>query len=291
MSMHPIETAVREAFCEIGRRIWHKGMVASNDGNFSFRLAENLVLATPTMMSKGFLRPEDMVLADLDGNQVGGTRRLTSEVRIHLFIYRHRPDVHSVVHAHPPCATAFAVARRPLPRCILAEAEINLGIVPTAPYATTGTWEFARTIEPWVRTHDAFLLANHGAIVVGSDPYDAYYRLETLEQYARILLEALRLGPWNELDHAAMADLLKLKERLGMRDPRLEGAAEMCGTATPPTPATEPPAAPFVPHPGPITDEPKFSPLRRPAAAAAPAAADGLVRAVTEEVLRRLRGA
>lgn len=257
-----LDFAVREAFCRIGHRIWQKGYVASNDGNFSFRLEENLVVCTPTMFSKGFMQPSDMVYVDLDGNQVGGSRRMTSEVRMHLFLYRARPDVHCVVHAHPPHATTFAIARHPLPRCVMAEAEVNLGLVPLAPYATTGTWEFARTIEPWVRNHDVFLLASHGAVVAGSDPFDAYYRLETLDQYARILLLARGLGGWEDLDPASVAELLQLKQRLRIADPRLQEGAPSCGLAVPPTPAhRDAPPARFRPHPGPITDMPKFSPL------------------------------
>jgi L-fuculose-phosphate aldolase len=147
---------------------------------------------------------------------------------------------------HPPHATAFAVARRELPREILPEAEVNLGIVPLAPYSLTGTWEFARTIEPWVKTHDAFLLSSHGAIVAGYDPYDAYYRMETLDQYCRILLLAAQAGGMTPLSAESVQQLLNLKRRLGLRDPRLADQ--------PPLPEK------FIPHPGPLCDEPKLGP-------------------------------
>lgn len=288
-----LQMTIRRAFCEIGRRVWQKDYVASNDGNFSYRLEENLVVATPTMVSKGFMQPEDMVLVDLEGRQVGGHRRLTSEIRIHLFIYRNRPDVRCVVHAHPPHAVAFAIARKPMPRCVLAEAEVNLGPVPIAPYATTGTWEFARTIEPWVRNHDAFLLASHGALVVGHDPFDAFYRLETLEQYARILMLARQLGGEpSTLDMAAMEDLLRLKERIGSADPRRHAGAPLCGTDVPPTPAAWHGATmKFEPFTGPIIDSPKPSPLSPPQAAGE---FDRLSRPdiaeATREDMRRLGG-
>ncbi len=282
------EKEIREAFCEVGRRVWTKDYIASNDGNFSFRLDENRVLCTPTMISKGFMKPEDMVIVDLEGNQLAGKRRATSEVRIHLFVYRHRPDVHAVVHVHPPHATAFAVAQRELPKCVLPEIEIFLGEIPLAPYATTGTWEFAQSIAPWVARHDAFLLTNHGAVTVGKDPFDAYYKMETLDQYCRILLLAGRVGDWNRIDGAGMRDLLNLKAKLGIPDTR--GATPSCESGVPPGgPPT--PAMPgvFRPHPGPLTDEPKLATRDAPAVpvlAPTPRNADDIV----EEVLRRLRG-
>ena len=249
------EQQVREAMCEIGRRVWAKDYIASNDGNFSFRLDQNRVLCTPTMISKGFMRPEDMVIVDLEGNQLAGTRRSTSEVKIHLYLYRQRPDIHAVVHAHPPHATAFAITRRELPKAVLPEVEIFLGEIPMAPYATTGTWEFAESVAPWARTHDAFLLASHGVVTVGRDPFDAYYKMETVDQYCRILLLARQLGDTHVLDHAAMAGLLKVKEKLGIPDPRTEGDWFTPGVRPGPVPAADAPG--FAPHPGPIDDSPK----------------------------------
>lgn len=281
------EREVREALCEVGRRVWLKGYVASNDGNFSFRLGEDLVLCTPTMISKGFMNPEDMVLVDLKGNQVGGTRRATSESKIHLFIYQQRPDVHSVIHVHPPHATAFTVAQRELPKCILQEIELFLGEIPMAPYATTGTWEFAHTIAPWVHGHDCFLLSNHGAVTVGQDPYDAYYRMEALDQYCRVLLLAKEAGDWNRIDHEGMKDLLRLKQKLGIPDTR--NPEQACAAGTPPAPAPVSIQQAFVPHPGPIDDSPKLSGSRpAPPASPAPAAAQTDIRAIVDEVIRRM---
>jgi len=215
------EWDVREALCEIGRRIWQKEYVASNDGNFTYRLDDDRVLATPTLVSKGFMKPDDLVVVGLkDGKQISGHMKMTSEVLVHLHIYRRRPDVRAVVHAHPPNATAFCVARQNLPKCVLPEVEIFLGQIPVAPYATPGTQDFAEAITPFLKDHWAFLLSNHGAITLGKDPFHAYYNMETLESYCRILILARQIGDWNQIDYQAMQDLFKIKERLGISDPR-----------------------------------------------------------------------
>jgi L-fuculose-phosphate aldolase len=251
------EIEVRESLCEIGRRVWQRGYVASNDGNFSFRISENRIICTPTMMSKGFMRPDDLIEVDLEGNQVAGQRKLTSEIRLHLFLYQQRPDIYSVVHVHPPHALAFALTGKPLPKGLLPEVEVNLGEVPLVPYQVQGTWEFARSLEPWARTHNAFLLMNHGAVTVGQDPYDAYYRMETVDQYCRILLLAAQLGDWQKLDLDSMHKLLRIKEKMGLQDWRPADdlySPEVRTTADHPD---LPPVQAFRPHRGPITDEPK----------------------------------
>ncbi len=250
------EKDLREALCEIGRRVWTRGFVASNDGNFSFRVAEDRILCTPTMLSKGFMKPKDMIVVDMEGKRVEGTRQPTSEIRAHLMVYAERPGAYSVVHVHPPHATAFAIARRNLPKGVLPEVEVTLGEVPLAPYATTGTWEFARTIQPWARTHDAFLLASHGALTVGQDPYDAYYKMETLDQYCRILLLSMQAGGWRTLEPEAMQDLLHLKQRLGIPDHRAPDRLHEPGVPKPEASAV-PDKKPFRPHPGPLEDSPK----------------------------------
>ncbi len=293
------ESDVREALCEIGRRSWQKNYVAANDGNFSFRIDENRVLCTPTQISKGFMSPEDLVEVDLKGNQLSGRRRLTSEIRIHLFVYRYRPDVYSVVHVHPPHALAFALTHTELPKCVLPEVEVNLSQVPLVPYVQAGTWEFAESIGPWVTQYDAFLLRNHGALTLGKDPFDAYYKMETLDQYCRILLLAKQLGNLKELDQKQMEDLFQLKEKFGVPDPRKSSPAdERCGTGVPPVlPSAKDlkePSVPFRPHSGPLIDEPKIgqvsgwreAPDRNPRTDAAAADMDQLV----DEVMRRLRG-
>lgn len=265
------ETSIREALCDIGVRVWTRGFAASNDGNFSFRLSEDAVMCTPTMISKGFMKPDDMIIVDMAGRQIAGHRRATSEIRIHLSIYKQRPGVYSVVHVHPPHATAFAVARRKLPQWILPEAEVMIGEIPSAPFELPGTWEFARTIDPWLHSHNAFLLENHGALALGQDPYDAYYRMETLDQYCRILLLAVQAGGWKKLDADAISQILMLKKKLGIRDTR---TPEDWKTA----PLTQ--DAKFRPHPGPITDAPKTGGYD--------SAGDACIDEIAREVARRL---
>lgn len=193
---------------------------------------------------------------------------------------------------HPPHATAFAIARLELPKCILPEIELFLGEIPLAPYATTGTWEFARTIAPWVQNHDAFLLTNHGAVTVGLDPFDAYYKMETLDQYCRVFparWPGRRFG--NRIDHPGMRDLLRLKEKLGIPDPRR--GSDICEAgATPNPPKPRPYPNRFLPHPGPITDQPKLAGSSPGAAAPTPpptASNDPLLRSIVDEVLRRMK--
>ncbi len=275
------EWDVREALCEIGRRVWLKEYVASNDGNFSCRLDEDRVLATPTLVSKGFMKPEDLVIVSLrDGRQIEGRRQMTSEVKAHLHIYRHRPEVRALVHVHPPHATAFCVARLELPKCVLPEVEIFLGQIPIAPYATPGSQEFAEAITPWLASHWAFLLANHGAITLGRDPFHAYYNMETVESYCRILILARQIGDWNRIDFRGMADLLKIKERLGVADPRPgDSYASLCQSGAYPRVTDEPKLARADSHPAPAPAPGAQSP-------AAPVTEEA-VREMVREILRR----
>ncbi|MEQ8821315.1 MAG: class II aldolase/adducin family protein [Sumerlaeia bacterium] len=260
---------IRDAICEVGRRLWHRGFVANNDGNISFRLDENTVLATPTMISKGFLTPHDLVLVDLDGNQVGGERRLTSEIRMHLHAYRTRSDISAVVHAHPPHATAFAITGRALPKGVLPEAELFLGEVPVVPYRLPGTWELARSLGPWLAHRDTLLLQNHGAIAVGTDPFDAYYRMETLDQVCRVLLLGEGLGTLNTLTVEEHEELIGAKaawriadSRAGMRGVRLREPSVHVRRQDPAwAPAREPFDGARFPR---VTDEPKASTAPEP---------------------------
>jgi len=229
--MEPSLAQLKQDLCAIGQRTWQRGLVAANDGNFSVRLtarqmAEARVsgeafLSTPTLVSKGFMSPEDMVILDGEGRKLAGDKDPTSEIRLHLYLYRHRPDAVAVVHAHPPHAQAFCIARRGLPTCVLPEVEVFLGEIPMATYATPGTWTFAETLAPHVNDHDVFLLASHGAVAIGRDPYEAYHRLESLDHYCRVLLLAMPLGGWSALTEAQTAELLAIRQRLGMRTPQL----------------------------------------------------------------------
>jgi L-fuculose-phosphate aldolase len=199
--------------CEIGRRIWTRGYCAGNEGNHSCRIGRNHILATPTGASKGFLKPGDLVVVDLQGKQISGRRKTTSEIGLHLTIYNARSDVGAVVHSHPPHATAFAVNRMELPTGIHPEAEIFLGKVPTAPYVTPGDSRLGESILPFVSSSNTILLQNHGVVTYARDMETAYYQLEIVDAYARLLILARQLGTVQPLTAEQRADLLPLKAR------------------------------------------------------------------------------
>jgi L-fuculose-phosphate aldolase len=217
----PDVARLREDICEVGRRLWTRGFVASNDGNISVRLSADRLLVTPTSVSKGFMSPDMMVITDMDGTLVEGApgRRASSELLMHLVAYRQRPDVQAVVHAHPPLATGFAVAGIPLDRAVLAEVVTTLGSIPIAAYGTPSTPELPAAVEPWVRTHDAILLANHGALALGADLFAAYYKMETIEHFARISLVARTLGREHLLSREEVDRLQALRGRYGIASP------------------------------------------------------------------------
>ncbi len=225
------EWKFREQMCEIGRRIYNKGFAAANDGNISFRLGDDRVLCSPTRVSKGFMKPDDLCIVDLDGKQVSGKRKRSSEILLHLTIMKARADVRSVVHCHPPHATAFAVAREPIPKCILPEIEVFLGEVAISPYETPGTQSFADTVLPYVKDTDTILLANHGTVTYGSDLEDAYFKTEIIDAYCRILILAKQLGRVNYYTDEKAAELIRLKPKLGIPDPRLSGASRTATSA------------------------------------------------------------
>jgi L-fuculose-phosphate aldolase len=222
------EWKLREQMCEIGRRVYARGFVAANDGNISFRLSEDRVLCTPTRVSKGFMKPDDLCIVDLDGKQVSGTKKRSSEILLHLSVLRARPDVRSCIHTHPPHATAFAVAHEPIPKCILPEFEVFLGEVAMAPYETPGTQAFADTVLPYVKDTDTIILANHGTITYGSDLQDAYFKTEIIDAYCRILILSKQLGTVNYYSDEKAAELIRIKPALGIPDPRLARGLENC---------------------------------------------------------------
>jgi L-fuculose-phosphate aldolase len=222
------EWKLREQMCEIGRRVYAKGFAAANDGNISMRLDENRVLCTPTRVSKGFMKPDDLCIVDLEGKQLAGNRKRSSEILLHLSVMKARPDVKSCVHCHPPHATAFAVAHEPIPKCILPEFEVFLGEVAIARYETPGTQAFADTVLPYVKDTDTILLANHGTITYGSDLEDAYFKTEIIDAYCRILLLSKQLGTINYYSDDKAAELIKIKPNLGIPDPRLALGLENC---------------------------------------------------------------
>src|ERR671910_1559310 len=213
------ETQLRADIVEVGRRMYARGYTASNDGNISARLDERRLLMTPKNVSKGFMTPEMMCITDLDGLKLAGERDPSSEMQMHLEVYRQRPDVKAVVHAHPPVATAFAVAGIPLDRAVLAEVVTTLGSVPIAEYATPSTKELPQAVRKYVRAHDGMLLANHGALTLGSDLYAAYYKMETIEHFAKISLVARLLGGERLLSREEVFRLQGLRGSYGIAAP------------------------------------------------------------------------
>jgi L-fuculose-phosphate aldolase len=211
----PSEFEARRDIIEMGRRIWQRGYVAANDGNLSVRVGDRVVV-TPTGLSKGFLRPDDLVVVDLKGRKLSGSREATSELTMHLHVYSIRDDVGAVVHAHPPKATGFAVAGVPLAQCVLPEVILTLGDVPLTDYATPSTEEVALAIDDHIRRFSALLLRNHGALTVGKDLEEAYFRMETVEHFAEITLAARALGGESPLSVDEVRKLLNAREALGL---------------------------------------------------------------------------
>src|SRR3982750_4288084 len=177
------ESQIKEKKGENGRGVFAQGFAAANDGNISVRLNDREILCTPTMVSKGFLKPEDLCKVDYEGKQLAGTRKRSSEILLHLSVYRHRPDVNAVVHCHPPHATAFAVPHEPIPKCVLPEVEVFLGEVPISVYETPGGQKFADTIVPYLKDSNTILLANHGTITFGPTLEKAYWNSEIIDAY------------------------------------------------------------------------------------------------------------
>lgn len=219
---------IKQDICEIGRRIYAKGFAAANDGNISVRIGDNEVLCTPTLHCKGFLTPEDIATVDMTGKQIAGRKKRSSEAMLHLEIYKNRPDVKSVVHCHPPHATAFAVAREPIPQCILPEVEVFLGDVPIAKYETPGGQAFADTIIPFVKNTNIILLANHGTVSYGENVERAYWWTEILDAYCRILLLSHQLGRVQYVGEQKERELLDLKKGWGYTDPRNTAEYQNC---------------------------------------------------------------
>jgi len=213
------EPALRDAIVEVGRRLYARGYTASNDGNISARLDANRLLMTPKSVCKGFMSADMMVITDLDGKKLAGDREPSSEMQMHLEVYRQRPDANAVVHAHPPTATGFAVAGIPLDRAVLAEVITTLGSVPLADYATPSTKELPDAVRRYVKAHDGMLLANHGALTLGSDLFGAYYKMETIEHFAKISLVARLLGGERLLSRQEVDRLQGLRGMYGIAAP------------------------------------------------------------------------
>ena len=212
------EQEIRQEMCEIGRRVYDRGMVAANDGNFSVKLNNNEFLCTPTGVSKGFMTPEYICRIDAEGRllESNGDFKPSSEMKMHLRVYKERPDVQAVVHAHPPYATTFAAAGIPLEKPVLSEAILTLGKVPVARYGTPSTREVPDAVAEFLPYYDAMLLANHGALTYGDTLMNAYHKMESVEFYARILYQTHMLGGARELSSEQVGDIYEIRRKSGM---------------------------------------------------------------------------
>ena len=224
------EYEIKKQICEIGKRIYNKGMVASNDGNISVKLNDNEFLCTPTGVSKGFMTPEYICKVDANGNviQANPGFKPSSEIKMHMRVYRERPDVTSVVHAHPLYATSFAIAGIPLTEPIMPEAVIALGCVPIAEYGTPSTEEIPDAISKYLQHYDAVLLANHGALSFSDSLLSAYHKMESLEFYAQLLYQAKVLGGPKQLTESQVQRLYEIRRQFGMKG---KHPADICPNA------------------------------------------------------------
>jgi L-fuculose-phosphate aldolase len=202
-----------EEIARFSHLIYEKGYVSSTDGNISVRLPDGSIMCTPTRCNKGFVRAEDMVVIDSKGNKLQGARKQSSEMAMHLLIYDMRPDTHAIVHAHPPCATAYAAAGIPLNKALISEVVLALGCIPLAEYGTPGTPELSDQMRPFVANYDALLLANHGVVTYGSDLEDAFNRMDTVEHFAKISVYTRILGRERLLSPADVAKLWVQREK------------------------------------------------------------------------------
>lgn len=207
------EREIKEQICDVCAKMWQKEWVAANDGNITVKLEDDIFLATPTGISKGFITPDKLVKINSKGEMLeeNGDYRPSSEIKMHLKCYEKREDVGAVIHAHPPTATGFALAGRHMDCYSLIECVIAIGSVPIAPYGTPSTDEVPKSIEPYLDEHDVILLENHGALTVGADLITAYYRMETLELWAKTSLVAQLLGKENEISRENIDRLIGMR--------------------------------------------------------------------------------
>lgn len=270
----PEAQKIKEEICAVGKKLWHRSYVDGNGGNISYRLSDEAVLCTPTLVSKSDLKPEDMSLVDLEGNQLAGGRPRTSEILMHLEIYKAVPEAKAVVHCHPPHATAYAITGRVPPTCIVPEFEVFVGRVAVSPYETPGTKKFAETVIPFAKNHNTILLSNHGIVCWADTVTHAEWYAEVLETYCWTLMIASQLGsPIGLIPPDKTQDLLNIKQRLGIPDAR-HGLTE-CQLCDMPEPAG---VIALPPHPG--SGGPSDTPGTEDV--------DAIVRSVTDAVMAAL---
>lgn len=264
---------IKEQICDMGRRLWQRAYVDGNGGNMAVRVGEDIAICTPTLVSKGFMKPADMCLVDFEGNQLCGVKKRTSEILMHLQIMKRQPKAVATCHCHPPYSTGFAVAGVEPPTCMVPEYEVFASVA-IAPYRTPGTPEMGKLVSDLVDKHNVILMANHGVVSwTHNDIEDAYFKMEILEAYCRTILVASQLGrPVGTMTPAQLQDLLKIKQSLGIPDPR-HGLkeCELCDNAewrpgvTCQVPASETPAVGF------------------------DSEAEAAVQAITEQIMNRLK--
>jgi L-fuculose-phosphate aldolase len=267
----PEVMAQKDQICDIGRRLWQRAYVDGNGGNISVRVAQDLVLCTPTLISKGFMQPADLCLVDMQGSQMAGTRKRTSEVLMHLAIYRAVPEAMACVHAHPPHATGFAVAGVRPPSCMVPEMELFCGEVPIAPYMTPGSPEVGEAVAALAPVHNTILMANHGVVAWSKTVEDAYFKMEILEAYCRTVLVTAQLGkPPNTIPAGQVRELLAIKHNLGIPDPRHDlEERELCDNSC---------------------WRPGVTAVARKEPAEPDDEAEALVRRITDEIMKALAG-
>lgn len=217
VSMGKSEQEHRKDIIDIGRLVYQKGWVAANDGNITIRLDQHRILATPTGVSKGMMSLDDLIIVNMQGNKIEGRKERTSEIAMHTTIYSMRSDIHAIVHTHPPVATGFASAGRPLNLALLPEVIIGLGCVPLIDYGLPGTPALTEPMLPYIPKYDAILMGNHGAVCYGEDVYKAFFKMETMEHFARISLVAELLGGARPLPRAEVDKLFDSRTRYGVK--------------------------------------------------------------------------
>lgn len=271
----PAIQVLKERMCDMGRRMWAKDYTDGNGGNLTIRVGDNLVLCTPTLISKGFMQPSDIALIDLDGNQLAGTRKRTSEAMTHIGIMKRQPLCKACCHAHPPHATAFAVAKVQPPTCLIPEADIFLGKIAIAPYQTPGSQENADTVGEVGKENQCVLMANHGVITWGKDIEDAYWKMENADAYCKTIWIASQLGGelGSGVGGSKARDFIKIRKALGMPEPR-DGLkeCELCDNSE------------F--RPGVVCQTPA---VREEEAPAADPQIEELVTRLTEQILKQLK--
>ena len=272
---------LKRRICDIGRRLWVKDYTDGNGGNITVRVGDNLVLCTPTLICKGFMTPEDLCLIDLEGKQLAGTRKRTSEAMTHLGIMKRQPAAKACVHAHPPHATAFAIANVSIPSCLIPEAEVFLGKIGVAKYQTPGTPENAAEVGEVGVEHQAVLMQNHGVIVWGKDVEDAYWKMENIDAYCRTVSIAAGLGGGlHRFGTDKLKDLINLRQKLGMPDPRANlKEADLSDTSDFRAPVICAVQGNSAERAAPSNDAPPADP-----------AVEALVAQLTEQILKQLKG-